>query len=481
MSTKPIAVPKPSLISKFESSDSQRHAVDIGDLIDAGPWRTPQNVTLALACFIVICDGFDNLVFGLAIPALSRGLGSSPKDFGIVMAFSFIGLSVGTIYAGRWGDRYGRKPILLSSLLLFGLFTAALSTAHGIIALTVLRFIAGIGLGGAIPNVTALVAECSPGRHRALAVTLTATSMTIGGMFGAGIASWILPSFGWRLLFVAAGCMPLVGLPFLYALLPESPKYLAANPLNRERLVRVLDRLSVAYPKRVSITRKEEASGERVDPKMLFGAVFLRDTLCLWMTFFFAMAVGYMLLNWIPTILSDAGFSLRQSSLGLLIYNCGGIVGAVVAALIVRRVGSRVVIYSCLGGMIVALFAGVGPGFTVASLAFAASILFMLGVFVIAASSSIFAIASNVYPTALRSIGIGSAVAFGRLGAIGSSFLGAAMSGAAKGTDTSFKVAAALLAGQALAMAFLTRHVPPVAGFKAGEASTDSPPQESLI
>jgi hypothetical protein len=98
-------------------NERPRNSIDIGELIDSGPWATPQNVTLGLACFIVICDGFDNLVFGLAIPAVSRGLLASPKDFGIVLAFSFIGLSVGTIYAGRLGDRYGRKPILLAACL----------------------------------------------------------------------------------------------------------------------------------------------------------------------------------------------------------------------------------------------------------------------------------------------------------------------------------------------------------------------------
>jgi AAHS family 4-hydroxybenzoate transporter-like MFS transporter len=109
-----------------------------------------------------------------------------------------------------------------------------------------------------------------------------------------------------------------------------------------------------------------------------------------------------------------------------------------------------------------------GPKFAATSVASAVAVLFILGAFVIAASSSIFAIASNAYPTALRSIGIGSAVAFGRLGAIGSSFLGAAASGAAAGSRISFQVAAVLLAGQAIAMVFLTRHVAPVSGVKAG-------------
>jgi MFS family permease len=201
---------------------------------------------------------------------------------------------------------------------------------------------------------------------------------------------------------------------------------------------------------------------------MLFKPAFLRDTLALWMTFFFAMTVGYMLLNWIPTILAEAGFSLRQSSLGLLCYNGGGILGAIMAALLVRRLSSRVVIYFCVSAALVAVFAGTGPKFAATSADMAVATLFILGVFVVAVTSSIFAIAANAYPTALRSIGIGSALAFGRLGAIGSSFLGAAVSGASSGSRISFLVAAGLLAAQAIAMLFLTRHVTAVAGMKAG-------------
>jgi AAHS family 4-hydroxybenzoate transporter-like MFS transporter len=443
---------------------SQNDSIDIGELIDESTWTTPQNVTLALACFIVMCDGFDNLVFGLAMPAVSRGLQSSPKNFGIVLAFSFVGLSIGTICAGRLGDRYGRKPTLLVSMLIFGLFTAALSTARGITGLTALRFLAGIGLGGAIPNVTALVAECSPIRYRAMAVAMTAIAMTVGGVVGAGIASWILPALGWRALFVVAGCIPLVALPALFVLLPESPKYLAGNTRTRERLLRVLDRLGVMYPENRAITRHELGAEDRVAAWVLFNSAYLRDTLALWMTFFFAMAAGYMLLNWIPTILTDAGFSLRQSSLGLLTYNCGGILGGIAAAFMLRRLSSRVVMYFCIGGALVASFGAAGPRFSAANLELAFTVLFILGIFAVAASSSIFAIAANAYPTALRSIGIGSAIAFGRLGAIGSSFLGAATSGAGAGNRISFQVAAALLAGQAIAMMFLTRHVLPVAG-----------------
>jgi cyanate permease len=207
---------------------------------------------------------------------------------------------------------------------------------------------------------------------------------------------------------------------------------------------------------------------------LLFKPTFLRDTLALWMTFFFGLAVSYMLLNWIPTILSEAGFSLRQSSLGLFVYNGGGILGTIVVALIVQRFSSRVVVYFCLGGALVAIFAGVGPRFAASSVVAAGTVLFSLGVFVVATSTSIFSIASNAYPTALRSIGIGSAVAFGRLGAIASSFMGAAMSGAASGSRISFQVAAALLAGQGISMLFLTRHVSPVATMKADLPSVPS-------
>jgi AAHS family 4-hydroxybenzoate transporter-like MFS transporter len=437
-------------------------STSIGALVDAGPWAFAQTLILVLICFTIICDGFNNLAFGLAIPAMSHTLGVEPRAFATTFAVGFAGLTVGTIGAGPLGDRFGRKPILLLSLFLFAIFTMALAFAHDVATLTTLRFLAGLGLGGAMPNATALIAECAPARHRSLVITIAALCVPIGGMVGAIAASAILPHLGWQNLFIVAGIIPLAVSPVLYFMLPESPKFLAGDIKRRPRLVEVLNRLKISYPSEANFTRDEQIPEAKLSARLLFQSAYLRDTIALWMAFFFALTLGYFLVSWIPTILAGAGFSLRIASLGLLAYNGGGLVGALGAALLMERFGSRVLMLFSLAGIILAVVVGMTPGLAALGSALVMLVLFGLGVSVTAVTSPLFAIASYTYPTAFRSVGIAMALAFGRVGAIASSYLGGAVSHAASAGLVSFQVSAVLLVGSTLSLWLLRRHIPPV-------------------
>jgi AAHS family 4-hydroxybenzoate transporter-like MFS transporter len=435
--------------------------VGIGELLDAGPWATAQNIILALICFTIICDGFSNLAFGLAIPAMSHTLGVEPRAFSIVFAIGFAGLTVGTVTAGPLGDRFGRKPILLLSILVFAVFTLALAFAHNVASLTTLRFLAGVGLGGAAPNAIALIAECAPVRHRSLVITIAALCVPIGGMVGAVAASAILPHLGWQDLFIVAGAIPLAACPILYFILPESPKFLASDVNRRPQLVRVLDKLKVPYPSHASFTQAEDVTEKKLSARLLFQSAYLRDTIALWMAFFFALALGYFLVSWIPTILAGAGFGLRVASLGLFAYNGGGLIGALGAALLLERFGSRVLMLFSIAGILLSLAVGMATSLAAVGPAVVMLVLFGLGVSVTAVTSPLFAIASYTYPTAFRSVGIALALAFGRLGAIASSYVGGAVSHADSAGLASFHVAAVLLLGSTLSLWLLRRHIPP--------------------
>ncbi len=242
--------------------------VGVGKLLDAGPWALAQNIILALICFTIICDGFSNLAFGLAIPAMSHALRVEPRAFSIVFAIGFAGLTVGTVSAGPLGDRFGRKPILLLSILVFAVFTVALAFVDNVAGLTMLRFLAGLGLGGAMPNATALIAECAPARHRSLVITIAALCVPIGGMVGAVAASAILPHLGWQNLFIVAGAIPLAVCPILYFILPESPKFLAGDVSRRPQLIRVLDKLKISYPSHANFTQTEEIAEKKLSARL---------------------------------------------------------------------------------------------------------------------------------------------------------------------------------------------------------------------
>jgi AAHS family 4-hydroxybenzoate transporter-like MFS transporter len=437
-------------------------STSIGALLDAGPWALAQNVILALICFTIICDGFANLAFGLAVPAMSHSLGVEPRAFSTVFAVGFAGLILGTITAGPLGDRFGRKPILLLSLFVFAIFTVALAFQNSVGSLTALRFLAGLGLGGALPNATALIAESAPGRHRSLVVTITALCVPVGGMVGAVAASAILPHLGWRNLFIIAGAIPLVASPILYFILPESPKFLAGNLKRRPRLLRVLSKLKIPYPEQAVFTRDEAIPEKKLSFRLLFAPEYLRDTVALWLAFFFALALGYFLVSWIPTILADAGFGLRIASLGLLAFNGGGLIGAIGAALLLERFGSRVLMLFSIAGIILAVAAGMASSLASLGPIIVMIVLFGLGVTSTAVTSPLFAIASYTYPTAFRSVGIAMALAFGRVGAIASAYVGGAVSHGDAAGLASFHVAAVLLLGSTLSLWLLRRHIPPV-------------------
>jgi AAHS family 4-hydroxybenzoate transporter-like MFS transporter len=452
----------PLSAAEREKPSATQVSTSIGALLDAGPWALAQNVILALICFTIICDGFANLAFGLAIPAMSHTLGVEPRAFSTVFAVGFAGLTVGTITAGPLGDRFGRKPILLLSLFIFAIFTVALAFQNSVGSLTALRFLAGLGLGGALPNATALIAESAPGRHRGLVVTITALCVPVGGMVGAIAASAILPHLGWRNLFIIAGAIPLVASPILYFILPESPKFLAGDLRRRPRLLGVLDKLKIPYPAQAVFTRDEAIPEEKLSFRLLFAPEYLRDTIALWLAFFFALALGYFLVSWIPTILAGAGFGLRIASLGLLAFNGGGLIGAIGAALLMERFGSRVLMLFSIAGILLAIAAGMATSLASLGPIVVMIVLFGLGVTSTAVTSPLFAIASYTYPTAFRSVGIAMALAFGRVGAIASAYVGGAVSHGDASGLASFHVAAVLLLGSTLSLWLLRRHIPPV-------------------
>jgi AAHS family 4-hydroxybenzoate transporter-like MFS transporter len=445
-----------------EHPAAPRVTANVGNLLDAGPWALAQNIILVLVCFTIICDGFSNLAFGLAIPAMSHALRVEPRAFSIVFAVGFAGLTLGTISAGPLGDRFGRKPILLLSILVFAIFTVALAFVDNIVDLTALRFLAGLGLGGAMPNATALIAECAPARHRSLVITIAALCVPVGGMVGAVAASAILPHLGWENLFIVAGAIPLAACPALYFILPESPKFLAFHERRRPQLVRVLDKLKISYPDQADFTHTNDIAETRLSARLLFQPAYLRDTIALWMAFFFALALGYFLVSWIPTVLAGAGFGLRVASLGLLAYNGGGLIGAIGAALLMERFGSRVLMLFSIAGILLSLAFSMAGSLAALGPAVVMLALFGLGVSVNAVTSPLFAIASYTYPTAFRSVGIALALAFGRVGAIVSSYAGGAVSHSDAAGLTSFHVSAVLLLGSTLSLWLLRRHIPPV-------------------
>lgn len=431
---------------------------DIVGAIDAAPWSGRQKFALAMCALAVILDGFDNQILGFAIPGMIKEWGVARADFAHVLALGFLGMTVGTPIGGLLGDRIGRKPTLVLAVLVFGAATAAAALSRGIFDLSMARTIAGIGLGGAMPAATTLIAELTPERRRSLAVTLGIVCIPLGGLVGGLIAAQVLPLHGWRALFVIGGVAPvLVGL-ILMALLPESPQFLARKSGNAKRVAQRLQAIGCDVPDNAVFIDSSTIKVDRPSFRALFGGAMTRDTLALWGAFFFCLLPLYVLYAWTPTLLTGAGIGIAIASTAVAIFNLGGILGSLFTAFLIGRLGSRIALLGMLAGAVVSalLLATIdlGPESRTAFM----TCLFAEGFFILGVQVTLYALAAFVYPTAIRSTGVGATAGVGRIGAIISSYVGATVIAAGSGN---FFVAVAICLGLSFAsLAMLGRHIP---------------------
>ncbi len=332
-------------------------------------------------------------------------------------------MSVGSAVAGVAGDRFGRRTALLGSMVIFGVATLAVSTAGSIAALIALRFLAGIGLGGAMPNAAALAAECVPRRHRPLAVTVTIVCVPLGGTIAGLAAIPLLPWLGWRALVVVGGVVPIVAALALRWLLPESPRYLARHAGRWPELKRTLRRMESPVPEGASFHVRQELPGASL------GAIFqpdLRvDTFALWVSFFSCLLAVYLGFSWLPTIITGAQLGSSVATSGITLFNLGGVVGALAGGWLIARFGSKPTMLTFAAGAIAgAAMLSVTNVSSSSSVPILLTLLAITGGFLTAVQPTMFALAAHVYPTAMRATGVGTAVSVGRTGAILSGYAG---------------------------------------------------------
>ncbi len=401
-----------------------RPALDLDEMLDGGRWSGFQKRLLVLAALTFAVDGLANQVLGLALPSLIRDWGLSRVAFAPVAALGLVGVAVGTAVGGVLGDKFGRRSGLIGSVLLFGVMTAATATAHGLGQLTWLRFLAGLGIGGAIPNGAALIAEFTPAPHRSFAIAAGMVFIPIGGVLAGAIGTYVLPLAGWRGIFLISGILPMVLGTLFLVLLPESPRFLARRPRRHGQLIRLLIRCGHAVDG-TSTFVSEQARRPRASVAALLGRGMRLDTLALWAAFFFCLLASYTMFSWVPTMLMGQGFSLRATSVGMTAFNIGGMIGGVSGGWLIGRFGSRIAVLGVAAGATVGAIAlGLLPidphhGFSPALAA-----LVIEGFFVGGLNNGMYTLAAFMYPAFVRATGVGAASAIGRIGAVLSSFTG---------------------------------------------------------
>ncbi len=389
--------------------------IDIADFIDHQPVGRFQIRLLLICAAVLFVDGFDTQAIGYVAPALVQDWNLPRAALGPVFSAGLFGLMIGALVFGPLADRLGRKKIILFSTVAFGLGTLATAFAGDSTTLLGLRFLTGLGLGGAMPNAVALTSEFSPQRRRATMVMAMFCGFSVGAALGGLIAAALIPQWGWRSVFVVGGLVPLLGAPLLALNLPESVRFLALTKGMEQRVTKLL---ATAFPDRPIGSGVRFAVTETRLPGLpvahLFGARRAGVTALLWVVFFMSLLDLYFLSNWLPTILNGLGASVSLSAVVGAMLQVGGVVGTLVLGRFIDRFSFRALALTFL----VAAFAVTAIGYSGRSIGFATLAIFCAGFCIVGGQIAANALAATYYPTGLRSTGVGWALGIGRIGSI---------------------------------------------------------------
>jgi AAHS family 4-hydroxybenzoate transporter-like MFS transporter len=451
--------------------------VDVGTVLDEGRWTGYQKLLIFGTALTIILDGVDNQLLPNAVPTLIQEWGRPRGDFIGALSYGPFGMMIGGLVGGIIGDKFGRRTALLGSVMTFAVLTLAIAFANSIEMLGALRFLAGVGLGGAMPNAATLASEYVPRKQRPFAVTLTIVCIPLGGVLAGELAAQIIPTYGWRALFIAGGIIPIVLSVVLWKVLPESPRYMAGRRELWPDLTRVMRKMGHNVPDDVQYVEAATAGMPKGKASIgtLFGPQYLRDTLALSASFFFCLLVNYLVILLLPLVLTSPGngFSQPEASRALRDSNFGGVAGAIFGAMLIQRFGSRLTMLGMSALAVVCGFVLAGAEISPANGLFLGLMFVLTGGLLNAVQTTMYALAAHVFPTEVRSTGVGFAVAVGRIGNV----LAATVANEAfnrGGNAGYFGSWAVLMAVVFVALALVSRHVPrssAVAAAHAGPAA----------
>ena len=402
--------------------------VHVPDVINNGRIGAFQYLIVLLCGLVMFIDGFDTQAISYMAPLIAKEWGLSRALLGPIFSSALVGLMIGYLVLSPFSDRFGHRRVLITSTIVFALFTGVTVLASNVSELIALRLFTGMGLGAAIPSAVALTSEYTPKRWRVSFVLAIYCGLSLGFAIAGVAAAWLLPEFGWRsLLWVGAG-VPLMLALLLIALMPESLDRLVRTRADIKQIWAILGRIDhrlAAEPAPAAFTT------DREEKFSALGSVFQAGrgagTLLLWFVFILNLGEFYGLQSWLPSILTNEHYSLTTAATATSLTTTGGIIAAFVAGPamdLVGAYGSLAVLY--LAGVVFVALTGVAlhqPEWLLLTAAFFA------GFCVSGAQKSVIALAALFYPAPVRSTGVGWALGIGRIGGIGGPLLIGALLG----------------------------------------------------
>ena len=390
-----------------------RH-IDLHKLADEARFSGFHRGVLLWCALIIIFDGYDLAVAGIALPSIMKQMGVSATNAGFMVSSALFGMMFGAIFLGTVADRIGRRMAIAICIALFSVFTAAAGLCTEPVSFSVMRFLAGLGIGGVMPNVVAQMTEYSPRRLRSTLVTLMFSGYAVGGMLAAVVGKGLIESYGWPSVFLAAG-LPVLLIPVILKVMPESMPYLIKTR-QTERLQALATRLDPGF--RPSPEDTFELPQQDRDASAPIGKLFQDgrgvSTVMFWVAFFMCLFMVYALSSWLTKLMAGAGYTLGSALTFVLVLNFGGMFGAIGGGWLADRFHIKHVL---VGMYLLAAVSITLLGYPVPT-----PVLFVLvglaGASTIGTQIVTYAYVGQYYPMAVRSTGIGWASGVGRSGAI---------------------------------------------------------------
>jgi MFS transporter, AAHS family, 4-hydroxybenzoate transporter len=377
-------------------------------------------ITVVAICFLIqMCDGYDIGAIGWAVPVLTHAWNMKAPVFTTAFAFSNIGIMAGALVASPLADRFGRKPLLLASIAIFGLASLATAAAATIPYLVVCRFFTGFGIAGTFAGTVALTGDYTPQRRRATMIMVCFTGAPAGGFVGGQIVAFLLhQGSGWPVIFILGAAFPLALLVVMVPFLPESPRFLAHRQDLSPRQKALLARLDIV-PGDTHLGAVDVARGNPI--AMLFGEGYAVPTILLWIIFFCSLLNLYLFGFWLPEVLHLVGMTPAGAVFASSLRDFGAIAAVFYLGMAIDRFGAQraLALHYIAGGVFIALIALVALPYAILL-----AVIFFAGMTTIGSQTGANATAGALYPARMRASGIGWALGIGRLGGIAAPILG---------------------------------------------------------
>ena len=388
--------------------------IDVHRLSDEAKFNGFHRLVLFWCALIIVFDGYDLAVAGIALPLIMKEMGVDPTQAGFMVSSALFGMMFGAIFLGTIADKIGRNWAIAICIGLFSVFTAAAGFTHEPATFSAMRFLAGLGIGGVMPNVVAQMTEYSPRRIRTTMTTLMFSGYSVGGMLAALLGKGLIETYGWSSVFIAAG-LPVLLIPFILKSMPESMPFLIKQ--NRlDELKKIVTRMEPSYVPhagdRFALPNEDRADSAPIRHLFHEGRGF--STVMFWIAFFMCLFMVYALSSWLTKLMANAGYSLGSALTFVLVLNFGAIFGAVGGGWLADRFHIKYVL--------VGMYALAAVSITLLGYPVSTEVLFLLvglaGASTIGTQIVTYAYVGQFYPMAVRSTGIGWASGVGRSGAI---------------------------------------------------------------